>query len=52
MTYRQIPPNNIFLPTDCPMKIKVSQAQSNWLVFKEALPYKSGVHRSAQPRYE
>ena len=34
MTYRQIPPD-IFLPTDCPMKIKVSKAQSNWFVFKE-----------------
>ena len=46
MTYRQIPPN-IFLPTDCPMKIKVSQAQSNWFVF-----YESGVGRCAQPQYE
>ena len=34
------------------MKKKVSQAQSNWFVFKEAPPYKSGVRRSAQPRYE
>ena len=51
MTYRQIPPN-IFLPTDCPMKIKVSQAQSNWFVFKEAPLYKSGVGRCAQPQYE
>ena len=33
------------------MKIKVSQAQSNWFVFKETPPYKSGVHRSAQIRY-
>ena len=51
MTYRQIP-RNIFLPTDCPTKIKVSQAQSNWFVFKEAAAYKRGVRRSAQPRYE
>ena len=34
------------------MKIKVSQAQSNWFVFKEAPAYKRGVPRSAQPRYE
>ena len=48
MTYRQIPAN-VFLPTDCPMKIKVGQAQSNWFVFKEAPVYKRGVLRSAQP---
>ena len=34
------------------MKIKVSQAQSNCLVFKEAPAYKRGVQRSAQPQYE
>ena len=34
------------------MKINVSQAQSNWFVFKEAPAYKRGVRRSAQPRYE
>ena len=31
---------NIFLLPNCPMKIKVIQAQSNWFVFKEALAYK------------
>ena len=51
MTYRQIPPN-IFLPTDCPMKIKVSQAQSNWFVSKEVPAYKREVRRSVQPQYE
>ena len=34
------------------MKIKVSQAQSNWLVFKEAQANKKGMRRSVQPRYE
>ena len=38
MTSRQTPPN-IFLPTDCPMKIKVSPAQSNGFVFNEAPTY-------------
>ena len=51
LTYSQIPPN-IFLPTDCPIQIKVSQAQSNWFPFKEAPAYKRGVRRSAQPQYE
>ena len=51
LTYSQIPPN-IFLLTHCPMKIKVSQAQSNWFVFKEAQANKREVRRSAQPRYE
>ena len=52
MTF-QIPPN-IFLPTDCLMKIKVSQAQvfGIWFVFKEAPVHKKGVQRSAQPRHE
>ena len=34
------------------MKIKVSQAQGNWFVFKEAPAYKRGVRRSAQPQPE
>ena len=42
----------MFLPTNCPMKTKVSQAQSNWFVLKEAPAYKRVLGRSAQPRYE
>ena len=34
------------------MKIKVSQAQSDWFVFEEAATYKRAVRRSAQPQYE
>ena len=34
------------------MKIKVSQAQSNWFVFKEAPANKGAVRISAQPWYE
>ena len=41
-----------FLLSDCPMKIKVSQAQSNWFAFKEALSYKRGMRKSAHTRYE
>ena len=36
LTYRQIP-QNIFLLRDCPIKTKVSEAQSNYFVFKETL---------------
>ena len=35
LNYRQVPPNMFYL--GCPMKIKVSQAQNNWLVFQETL---------------
>ena len=31
------------------MKVKVSQAQINWFVHKEALTSKKEVHRSANP---
>ena len=31
------------------MKIKVSQAQNDWFVFKEKPVYKRGVRRSAHP---
>ena len=48
LTYRQIS-RNIFLFIDCPMKVKVSQAQINWFVHKEALTSKKEVHRSANP---
>ena len=48
LAYSQIPPN-IFLPTDCPTKIKVSQAQTNWFLFKEALAYKRRVRRLHNP---
>ena len=34
------------------MKIRVSQAQSNWFVFNEAPAYKRGVRISSQPHYE
>ena len=34
--------------TNCPMKIKISQAQNNWSVLKEALVYKRGVHTKKQ----
>ena len=34
------------------MKIKVSQAQNNWFVFKETPVYKIGVRKSAHPRYK
>ena len=44
LTYRQISPN-IILHTNYPMKIKVSQARSNWFVFKEAPAYKSRVRK-------
>ena len=51
LTYHQTSPN-IYLLTNCPIKIKVSQAQDNWFILKEASTYKRGVHRSAHPRYE
>ena len=35
-----------------PKKIKVSQAQSNWFVFKEAPAYKKEIRRSAYLRFE
>ena len=41
LIYRQIP-LNIFLLTNCSMKIKVSQAQSNWFVFKKTVNFKKG----------
>ena len=34
------------------MKVKVSQAQNEWFVFKETPAYKRGVRRSVYPRYE
>ena len=42
----------IFFTQDCPMKIKISQAQNNWFVFKETPVYKRVVRRSARPRCE
>ena len=51
LTYSQIP-LGIFLLTDCPMKIRVSQAQSNWFVFKEGPDYKRGVRRFAHTHNE
>ena len=51
LTYCQIFPN-VFLLKNCPMKIKVSQAQDNWLVFKEAPAYKRGKRRSVHPLYK
>ena len=41
-----------FLLSDCPMKVKVSQAESNWFAFKEAPAYKRGMRRSAHTWYE
>ena len=34
------------------MKIKVSQAQSNWFAFKESPAFKRRVGKSAHTRYE
>ena len=42
----------IFFIEDCPMKIKESQAQNNWLLFKETPIYKRVVRRSARPQHE
>ena len=39
-----------FWLTNCPMKITVSPAESNWFVLKEALAYKRGVRRSDMNR--
>ena len=41
-----------FLLANCPMKIKVCEAENNWFVFKEAPAYKRGKRRSAHPRHE
>ena len=34
------------------MKVKVSQVQSNWFVFKEVPAYKREMRRSAHPQCE
>ena len=38
LTYRQIS-QDIVLLTNCPVKVQVSQAQSNWFVFQDAPAY-------------
>ena len=51
LTCRQIFPNIVLL-TNFPVKIKVSQAQNNWIVFKEKPSHKRGVQRSAHLPYK